>query len=147
MSLTSFALMLNAIKVVRIITAFFFLVILSFSYAYLPLTLDINVELMGRVGRGHYFYTILGLFMVINLSSYFLRYYVGKIQAAPNQQLVIHSLAPVLYFSLTLLVGFVTVINNAQDIDPGSYNYLNYLSGGLVIGWILTFLFVSIRKK
>ncbi len=64
----------------------------------------------------------------------------------PYRRLGVHLLAPVLYFSSAMLIGYITVFNNAQDIDPGDFNYLNYLAPGLILAWFFTFLFVSIRR-
>lgn len=138
--------MFNALKVVRIITILFFLGILSFSYAYLPLTLDLNLEGIGRIGRGLYFYTAVGSLIVLNLITYFLRFYVEKIDARRGLKVTMHALAPVLFFSLTLLIGYVTVINNEQDVNPSLFYYLNYLSMGVIVAWILSLIYVLVKK-
>lgn len=138
--------MLQSVKVIRLIMMFVFLGILLFSYAYLPLTLDINMDGFDRIGREVYFYSAIGLFLLINLVTYFLRFYAERISMAPYGKLAIHLLAPVLFFSFTLLAGFLTVINNAQDIDPGKWVYLNYLAIVLVSAWTLSFLYAAIRR-
>lgn len=138
--------MFNAVKVVRLITTIVFLIVLLTGYAYLPLTLDINIEGFGRVGRDIFFYSAVGLYVLLNLITYFLRFYADRVGMTQYRRLHIHALAPVLYFSMTLLVGYLTVVNNAQDIDPQTFNYLNYLSFGLIILWFFSFLFVSFKR-
>ena len=138
--------MFQAAKVIRLIFTFVFLAVLLLCYAYLPLTLDINIEGSQRIGRELFFYVAIGLFLLVNLSTYFLRNNATGLTSAPKKKLLIHLLAPVLYFSMAMLIGFLTVVNNPQDVSVISFNYLNYLAAGLVLAWIFSFLFVSIKK-
>jgi len=134
-------------KVLRIFTAIFYVVILLFIYAYLPLTLDLNIEGIGRIGRGFFFYTAMSVFVVLQLIFYFFRFYVDRAGVGQQLRFTVHLLPSVMLFSLTLLIGYLGVLNNAEDIAPSRYYYLNYLSAVLMIGWFFAFLFVLIRKK
>ena len=138
--------MFNAIKVIRFITTFVFLAVLLASYAYLPLTMDINIDGFERVGKDFYFYSAVGLYLLLNLITYFFRFYADRVKLTLYRRLMVHILAPVLYFSLTLIIGFLTVVNNALDVIPSTYYYLNYLCVILILGWIFSFLFVTVRK-
>ena len=138
--------MLKVIKVVRILTTFLFLIILSFSYAFLPLTIDINIEEIGRISKDLYFYSSVTLLLLIQLITYFLRYYMDRENVAFNLKVAIHSLTPILFFSIILLLGFITFYNNQESFPSGSYNYLYYLSGGLVLVWVVGFIYTIINR-
>ena len=138
--------MIQAIKVVRLILTFFFFGVLLFTYAYFPLTIDVNIDGMGRIDRDYFFYATVGLYLVINLITYFFRYYSDRNEMPEKRRFWIHALAPVLYFSMSVLIGYLTVVNNSNDLDASDFNYLNYLSVFLVGGWVLSFLFVLIKK-
>jgi hypothetical protein len=139
--------MFQIAKVVRLVFIFFFLVVLLFIYAYLPLTIDIGIEEIGRVGRGLFFYTTVGAFMTFYLITYFLKYYVDRQGIGQYQRLFVHLLPAVLYFAMTLLIAFIGVNNNADDIRPSTFYYLNYLCVVILVGWIFGFLFVLIKRK
>ena len=138
--------MLQASKFVRIFFAFFFLAILLMIYGYLPLTIDINIEGFGRVGRDFFFYSCIGLFIFFNLITYFFRYLADRSGMGYYQRTVVHLLSPVLYLSMTLLIGYLGVLNNSTAMSSSTYNYLTYLSPILLILWIFGFLFVLIKK-
>ncbi len=139
--------MINAVKIVRLVMTVFLLAILLVSYAYLPLTIDTNLD-TPRLGRDHFFYGAMGLFLVLNLITYFLRFFVDRINAPQYSRVAVHALAPVLYFAMTLLIGFLALLNNASatEVEPADFFYLNYLSSFVLIAWFVVFLFVSIRK-
>ncbi len=139
--------MFQIAKVLRIFTSIFFVIILLFIYAYLPLTIDINFDSIGRVGRNFFFYSAMGSYVVLHLMFYFFRFYVDRAGVGQQLRLTVHMLPAVMLFSLTLLIGYIGVLNNAEDIAPSRYNYLNYLSAVLMLGWFFTFLFVLIRRK
>jgi hypothetical protein len=139
--------MFQVAKVLRIFSSIFFVIILLFIYAYLPLTIDINFESIGRIGRNFFFYSAMGSYVVLHLMFYFFRFYVDRAGVGQYLRLVVHLLPTIMLFSLTLLIGYVGVLNNADDIAPSRYYYLNYLSAALMIGWFFAFLFVLIRRK
>jgi hypothetical protein len=139
--------MFQVAKVVRLVFIFFFLVVFLFIYAYLPLTIDIGLEEIGRVGRNSFFYTVIGLFVGFYFISHFLQYFVDRQGIGMYQRLFIHLLPAVLYFALTLLVGYIGVNNNSDDIRPSTFYYLNYLCIVVLVGWICGFLFVLVKRK
>lgn len=139
--------MFQIAKVVRLVFIFFFLVVLLFIYAYLPLTIDVGVDEIGRVGRNTFFYTTIGTFVGLYFITHFLRYYVDRQGIGEWQRLYVHILPAVMYFTLTLLIGFIGVNNNSDDIRPSTFYYLNYISVFLIFAWIIGFLFVLVRRK
>lgn len=134
-------------KVVRLVTYFLFLTILLLVYAYVPLTLDVQMDGIGRVGRSFFFYSALGVFLVLHFALYFLRVQIDRMGVGLWVRFAIHALPSVLFFSLTLLIGYVGILNNAQDIEPARYFYLNYLSAGLPLIWLAGFLFVVAKGR
>ena len=138
--------MLQASKFIRVFTAFFFLAILLMVYGYLPLTLDVNIAGFDRLGREFFFYGCLGFFFILNLITYFFRHQADKSDMGYYQKTVIHLLPSVLYFAMTLLIGYLGAINNSQALDASSYGYLTYLSSALLIIWFFSFLFTYIKK-
>jgi len=134
-------------KVTRIITSIFFVGVLLLAYAYLPLTLDLNWEGFGRVDRSSFFYIALGTFITLNLITYFFRWHSNQSGLLPRTRLMIHLLPSVLFFALALLVGYVAVLNNAADVSPQDYNYLNFVSIILLMTWVVVFFYFFIRKQ
>ncbi|MCP4457878.1 MAG: hypothetical protein GY816_07630 [Cytophagales bacterium] len=138
--------MLQASKFIRVFFAFFFLAILLLTYGYLPLTININIDGFGRVGREFFFYACIGLFIFFNLITYFFRYLADRTNMGYYQKTIIHLLPSVLYFSFILLIGYLGTINNAPAMNSSSYGYLTYLSSALLIIWIFAFLFTLLKK-
>jgi len=134
-------------KVLRIFITIFFVVVLLTMYAYMPLTVDVNIDAIGRVGRNFFFYSAMSTFVVLSLVFYFFRFYVDRAGVGMWVRLMVHLLPAVMFFSLSLLIGYLGVYNNSQDIVPSTFNYLYYLSAVLALGWFFTFLFVLITKK
>ncbi len=138
--------MLQSAKFIRVFTAFFFLAMLLMIYGYMPLTLDINIPGFERVGRAFFFYSCIGLFVLFNLITYFFRYLADRSSMKYYQRATIHLLPSVLYFSMTLLIGYLGAVNNASSIDPSRYSYLTYVSSVLLILWFFSFLFTLIKQ-
>lgn len=138
--------MLQSAKFIRVFFAFFFLAILLLIYGYAPLTLDINISGFERVGRDYFFYSCIGLFIFFNLITYFFRYLANRSSMGYYQRTTIHLLSPILYLSMTLIIGYLGVINNSSAMSSSTYGYLTYLSPILLIFWIFGFLFTRIKK-
>lgn len=138
--------MLYSTKFIRIFATFFFLSILLLIYGYLPLTLDLNIDGFERIDRDFFFYSCIGLFILFNLITYFFRYLADRSSMGYYQRTAVHLLPSVLYFSMTLLIGYLGIWNNASAMNPSSYNYLTYLSPILLILWIFLFVFTLAKK-
>jgi hypothetical protein len=134
-------------KTIRIITSLLFIAVLALSYAYLPLTLDMNWQGMPRMDRDIFFYAALGLFIFFNFATYFFRWSADRLGTKPNTRLMVHLLPSFLYFAMVTLIGYIVVWNNATDVSPDDYFYLNYISIFLILGWTVLFIYFLIRKQ
>jgi hypothetical protein len=137
--------MLKAAKVLRIFSVLLFLATLLFTYAYVPLTLEVNIEALGRVGREHFFYFFLILFVVLAMMLRFLRTRVDAMGVPHEVRLWVHLLPFVVFTSLVLVIGYLGVLNNAQNVGPANYFYLNWLAVLLIAAWAVGLVVVIVR--
>ncbi len=139
--------MLKVFKVLRIFSVIIFLIVLTLSYAYIPLTIDSGWEAIDRVGRGQFFYGFLGLFVAMGAMFYFLIFYVENREKHDNVRAMIHVLPFIFNLSLTLIVGSIGLRNNTQGVDAALFNYLNYLAAALPILWFFALIFSLVKAK
>ncbi|MEM6831488.1 MAG: hypothetical protein AAF551_13340, partial [Bacteroidota bacterium] len=52
-----------------------------------------------------------------------------------------------LNFYITLIIGFIGVLNNSTHVSPSSYAYLNFLGPILLIGWMIGLIFLVFKKS
>lgn len=138
------------VKAVRILTLFsflFFLVILLLVYAFLPIMVKLDFEGMLEVNKESFFYYTLSGFVVINLLAALVRKLSAPYFHSEESNAWSNSFAFVFNVSMTLMIGFVGVLNNPAHIKPTSYAYLNYLSPILFLVWISGLIFIVLRNR
>ncbi len=138
--------MIKAIKVLTIFSTLLFAVILLLVYAYLPISVDLNIEGISSVHKQTFFYQVLIAFVIVNI---ILRLIINvgfkSIQGLLKAWLSF--LIFIVNFYFALLVGFVGVWNNATHISPESYGYLNFIGPILLIAWVLGLIFLVFKKS
>ncbi|WP_258097536.1 hypothetical protein [Marinoscillum pacificum] len=140
--------MLKVVNFLKFLSILLFLGILLLVYAYLPvmvnLTLD-NSDLQLR--KEDFFYFGIGVFVVVNLFFLgFQKLYESHISKLEVKAWV-RGLSFVVNIYLTLIVGFIGVINNTAHLDPSGFAYLNYLGPFLIFIWVVGLIYLAKMKS
>jgi len=136
----------KAVRVLNRLSTVLFIAILLLVYAYLPIQVDLNLEEIGSVHKQRFFYYSLVAFVVINL---LLRVILNMGFKNVNDLVGawLMGLIFVLNFYLTLIIGFIGVLNNATHISPSNYAYLNFLGPIFIVIWLGGLIFLALRKS
>ncbi|WP_420578426.1 hypothetical protein [Ekhidna sp.] len=138
--------MTKAIKVLNRFSILLFSAIFLLVYAYLPISVDMEIEGVKQLHKQHFFYYFFGAFMVLNIALKVATSYGTKNM---NEELSAwsRSIVFILNFYFTTIVGFIGVLNNSTHINPGDYAYLTYLGPALLLIWVIGLIFLFIRKS
>ena len=137
--------MIKSIKVLNLFSTLLFGIILLLVYAYLPISVDVNIEGVSTVHKQTFFYVALSSFLVINvLLRLITRFGFTKFNETLKGWVSLVVLVVNVY--LTLLVGFIGVWNNATSISPDGYGYLNYIGPFLLVCWIIGLIFLVFKN-
>lgn len=138
----------KAINVLKVISAFVFLAVLLFVYSLLPvMTSLVPDDASWSVHREYFFYGALIFFLVLNIFLIALERMIRPLISREQVRAWVKGLAVVLNFYLACMIGSVGVLNNANDFQPGSYGYLNYIGPVLVVMWIVGLIFIGLNKS
>lgn len=138
--------MIKAVKVLNLFSTLLFAAILLMVYAFLPVSVDLNIEGVGTVHKQELFYQALIGFLAINILLRLVIFY-GFRGFRPTLLAWTSSLIFVVNFYFTVLIGFIGVWNNATSISPSSYGYLNTIGPLLLIVWVVGLIFLVIKKS
>lgn len=138
--------MISAIKVLNVFSTLLFAAILLLVYAYLPVSVDLNIDGVSPVHKQTFFYQLLVLFVVLNILlrvtlNLGLRRQAGLFKSWAT------GLIFIVNFYFTLLIGFVGVWNNAAHVSPEGYGYLNYIGPVLILVWLFGLFFFAVKSK
>ncbi|MEQ9467950.1 MAG: hypothetical protein RLN88_11100 [Ekhidna sp.] len=138
--------MTQAIKVLNYISYFLFTAIFLLVYAYLPFSVDLEIEGVSNLHKQIFFYYAFGVFLISNIV---LRIAINLGTRNFGEELGswVRSLIFIVNFYLTTLIGFIGVLNNTTSVSPSSYAYLNYMGPVLLIIWIFGLIFLIIKNK
>ena len=138
--------MIKAIKVLNVFSTLLFAAILLLVYAYLPISVDLNIDGLSSIHKQTLFYQLLAGFVILNI---ILRLTINhgfkSLVELPKAWLSL--LIFIVNFYLTLLVGFVGVWNNATHVSPSSFGYLNLIGPVLLTIWVVGLIFLVIKKS
>ncbi len=137
--------MTKAVKVLNLFSTLFFAVILLLIYSYLPLQVDLNLDRFGVIHKQDFFYQVLITFIILNIILRGVIFY-GFKSVSTLLLSWISALIFVVNFYLTLLIGFIGVLNNAAHISPTGFGYLNVFGPVLLIAWLSGLFFLIIKK-
>ena len=138
--------MIKAAKVLNIVSVFLFTAILLLVYAYLPISVDLNVDGISNLHKHRFFYYALLTFTGINLVLRVILHY-GFRSLNENLRAWTQSLIFIMNVYLTFLIGFLGVLNNSTHISPHNYSYLNFLGPVLLIIWVGGLIFLVFKKS
>ncbi|MEM9324449.1 MAG: hypothetical protein AAGA85_02290 [Bacteroidota bacterium] len=141
--------MAKVVGVVRFFSIVLFLGILGMIYAYLPVKVQLLPEGDLQVDRATFFYGTASLFLIVNIVFVVITRTLEKSLRRVSENLFawLKAGSPVLNVYITLLVGFIGVINNSVDVSPSSYAYLNFLGPIIVLTWIGGLLYLVFKAK
>ncbi len=138
--------MIKAVKILNLFSTLFFMIILGLVYAYLPISVNLNVEGTDPIHKHRFFYYTIATFVVMNIIVRTI-ISLGFKSAVDNLATWMSVLIFILNFYLTLLIGFVGVWNNATHIDPANYAYLNVLGPIFVLFWVGGLFYFFLKRK
>ena len=138
--------MVKAVKVLNTVSTLLFITVLLLVYAYLPISVDLNVDGISNLHKHRFFYYAVGLYFGINL---LIRIVLGVGLKGLSENLLAWctSLIFIINVYLSFLIGFVGVWNNATHISPSNYSYLNFLGPIFIIIWVAGLIFLVVKKK
>jgi hypothetical protein len=102
------------------------------------------------IHRTYFFYFGAGIFLIVNMLVWFLlKLLIPKVTQKFGELSAgwIAGLPSVINIYLAMLIGFIGVINNPNDIPMTSYEYLNYLGPIMLITWVLVAFYLIGTKK
>ncbi|MFH6982332.1 hypothetical protein [Marinoscillum luteum] len=139
--------MLRVVSFLKLLSIILFLIILVLVYAYLPIMVALEPDAGSlQLHKETFFYYVVAGFVIVNLVMLaFQKLFEGKIENEDVKAWV-RGGAFVINICLTLLVGFIGVLNNSAHLNASGFAYLNYLGPALIFSWILG-LFYMIYKK
>ncbi len=142
--------MVKVVGIVRFLSIVLFLGILTLVYAYIPLDVQIVPDDAGMtIGRDLFFYGVASFFLVVNIVFVAIFRMVGKQLREKSENIFawLKAGSPAINVYITLLVGFIGVINNSLSVSPSSYAYLNFLGPIALLVWIGGFIYLAFKAK
>lgn len=143
--------MVKTINFVRLLTIILFVAILAMVYAYLPIQVQLKPSgQMYLMHREYFFYGVAGFFLLVNIISWLLLKIVTptmELKKGEEFAAWFNGLPIVINLSITFLVGFIGVMNNANHIRASSYAYLNFLVPFLILIWMVGFIYFLLKKN
>lgn len=125
-----------------------FLAILLLVYAYLPVMADLTLDNGDfQVRKEDFFYFGIGVFVVVNLFFLGFQKLFEQFITRVEVKAWVRGLSFVINIYLTLIVGFIGVINNTNHLNPSGFAYLNYLGPFLIFSWIVGLIYVVKQKS
>jgi len=138
--------MIKAVRVLNLFSTLLLAAVLLLVYAYLPVSVDLNIEGLKNPHKQDFFYRSLTFFLVINILLRFLIFY-GLKHLKVFLLSWVSGFIFVTNFYFALLVGFIGVWNNSTHIAPAGYDYLNIMGPALLIIWLAGLVFLVVKKK
>ncbi len=142
--------MVKTMNFVRILTVLLFLAVYFFSYAFMPVRVNLIPEGSFTIHKEQFFFWGVGLFCFMNVMSWALMKLgleTVEREKGENTAAWFAALPGILNISYCLIIGFLGVLNNPQHISPTNYSYLNFMIPVLITGWIAGFLYMWFAKK
>lgn len=136
----------KAVKVLNLFSTLLFGAILLLVYAFLPISVDLNLQEMGVMHKQDFFFNAIVIFLALNIILRLILT-VGLRNIRPDIHAWASAFIFIVNFYLTLLIGFIGVWNNSTHISPSSYAYLNFMGPALLIIWAVGLIFLFLKKS
>lgn len=128
-----------------------YLLALGLVYAYLPVMVKVFPGDQGMlIHREYFFYYTVALFLIINLFTWGLKRLTNPLLMLKRGELVtawFNVIAPIINIYLSMLLGYIGVINNPLHVSAQGFAYLNYIGPFLILAWIIVFFYLLSTKK
>lgn len=134
--------MIKVVGIIKFLSVVFFLAVLTWVYSYLPVNVNLLPDsIEWQIDREYFFYSILITFIVLNvILSVLLSVLKSRTRNwQATTQAWLRAMTPALNIYITLIVGFVGIINNSSHVAASSFTYLNYLAPLIFIVWVIGF--------
>lgn len=138
--------MIKAVKILNLTSVFLFTVVLIFIYAYLPISVDLNIEGIENIHKHRFFYYSIAIFLIINILVRVILNLSFK-TVSENVLAWLTSFIFIMNVYITFLIGFVGVWNNSTHISPSNYSYLNFLGPIFIIIWVGGLIFLVVKRR
>lgn len=133
--------MIKTVKFLRVLSVILFLGTLALVYAYLPIQVQLTEEKNQLViHRENFFYFAVVFFLVINLLAVLMTNLLSPwVMLKGGEQAVawLAGLGFVINIYLSMLMGFIGVLNNQAHVSTSGFAYLNYIGPVLILVWII----------
>ncbi len=149
--------MIKLLRSFTTLSIILFLIALLVVYAFLPGTVGILFSDTGKpvmdIGRNTFFYSSLGIFLIIQLIFYLFNQQVLEkhYTASENRPFNVWFRGIILLINLffVLMIVFTGMANNAQDYSYSSVTAIAYVGPVLIFLWIFTlpFFYLQYRKR
>jgi hypothetical protein len=138
--------MIKAVKVLNRISTILFVIVLLTTYAYLPISVNINVEEIGDLHKQRFFYYVVVAFISVNLLIRVILHF-GIKTLSENFQAWITSLICIFNMYLSFLIVYIGVWNNQGHINPSIFSTFTLFGPILMIIWIFGVIFLFVKKS
>ncbi|MEQ8470437.1 MAG: hypothetical protein RIC35_04595 [Marinoscillum sp.] len=140
--------MLRVVNFLKVLSIILFLAILLLVYAYSPVMVNLfegNSDL--QLNRETFFYFGITVFVVINIVLLAFQKLFEKNIRNDEVRSWVRGLGFVINIYLTLIVGFIGVLNNGAHLSAAGFAYLNYLGPFLIFSWICGLFYLLYAKR
>ncbi len=138
--------MIKAVKILNLVSVFLFTVVLVLIYAYLPISVDLNIDGIENIHKHRFFYYSGAAFLIVNILVRVILN-LGFKSISENVLAWMMSLIFIMNIYLTFIIGFVGVWNNSTHISPTNYAYLNFLGPFFIIVWVVGLIFLVVKRR
>lgn len=139
--------MLRVVSFLKFLSILLFLIILLLVYAYLPVMVDIQPDENAiQLQREDFFYFAVGIFVVFNIAILGFQKLVEPLIENMDLKAWLRGIGFVVNVYLTLIIGFIGVMNNSAHLDAAGFNYLNYLGPFLIFSWFIGLIYLFINR-
>lgn len=140
--------MVKVVNFLKFLSITLFLGILLLVYAYLPIQVNLETSTDGlQLHKETFFYYTITGFVVINIVLLAFQKLNEKRLVGEPLKAWMSGLGFVVNIYLTLIIGFIGVINNATHLDPAGFAYLNYLGPFLLVVWVVGLFYLLFSKS
>ena len=143
--------MVKAVGIVRFLSFALFLGAMGLVYAYLSPKVELGMGPKAWVvNKETFFYTALATFIIVNIVLRILTQYMKNSLAQSWEDKTLAwflAIVPIVNIYVSLLVGFVGVLNNPTHVSTTSYAYLNFFGPALLFVWVIGFGTQFIKEK
>ncbi len=138
--------MLRVVSFLKFLSILLFLIILVLVYAYLPVMADLTADSSQlQIRKEDFFYFSVTIFVVINIAMLGFQKLIEPKIASMDLKAWLRGLAFVINIYLTLLTGFIGVINNSGHLNAAGFSYLNYFGPFLIFSWVIGLIYLILK--